>query len=192
MRRLPVERGDAPPLPPRDNSPMRRLHCLAALLGAALAPGALACDSDTPALFACEAAQSRKFIELCASSQLDAKTGSLQYRFGSLTKDGQEKAVELEFPASLDGSLKRFVAATYTHAGVYTQSVGFVSGNFRYTVFTKARGTEVLDAGVAVRDTKSGKTTTISCSENPRFYIYDLKGLVACDPDTPVGTACVR
>ena len=39
---------------------------------------------------------------------------------------------------------------------------------------------------------KTGNTSSISCSENPRFYIYELKGLVPCDPETPVGTACVQ
>lgn len=171
---------------------MRSLRYLPAALVAVLAGAAQACDPDAPALFSCEAAQSRKFIELCTSSPLDARTGSMQYRFGTLTRDGQEKAVELEYPTVLDGSLKRFYAATYTHAGVYTQSVRFVSGNYGYTVFTRARGSQVLDAGVEVRDRQNGKTTTVSCNEIPRFYIYELKGLVPCDPETPAGTACVR
>ena len=153
---------------------------------------AQACDSNTPALFSCDAAKSRKFIELCASSPLDAQTGSLLYRFGSLDKDGMEKAVELEYPSEPAGSLRRFYAATYTHAGVYTQSVRFVSGAFDYTVFTRARGMQELDAGVAVRDRKNGKTSIVQCSERPRFYIFELKGLVPCDPETPVGTACVK
>ena len=51
---------------------------------------------------------------------------------------------------------------------------------------------QTVAAGVDVRDRKSGKTTTISCSERPRFYIFELKGLVPCDPETPVGTACVK
>jgi hypothetical protein len=111
---------------------------------------------------------------------------------GSQDKDGIETAVELEYPAESAGSLKRFYAATYTHGGLYTQSVCFVSGNFGYTVFTRSRGVETVAAGVDVRDRKSGRTTTISCSEQPRFYIFELKGLVPCDPETPVGTACVK
>jgi len=100
--------------------------------------------------------------------------------------------VELEYPADTTNSLKRFYAATYTHGGVYTQSVRFVTGNFGYTVFTRASGRQTLEAGVEVRDRKSGKTSVISCSERPRFYIYDLKGLVSSDPETPIGTACVK
>jgi hypothetical protein len=158
----------------------------------ALSSSATACDSGSFPLFGCDAAKSRKFIELCAPSPVDAQSGYLRYRFGSLDENGAEKALELEYPPSRTDSFKRFYAATYTHGGVYTQSVRFVSGNFGYTVFTRARGLQVLDAGVEVRDRNSGKTSVISCSERPRFYIDDLKGLVPCDPETPVGTACVK
>jgi hypothetical protein len=140
----------------------------------------------------CDAAKSRKFIELCAPSPLDRESGYLTYRFGSLDNEGTEKSVDLQYPAERRGSLKQFYAATYTHAGVYTQSVRFVSNDFGYTVFTRARGTQVLDAGVEVRNRKTGKTSNVSCSERPRFYIFELKGLVRCDSETPVGTACVQ
>ena len=159
---------------------------------AALSSAAHACASGSFPLFGCDAANRQKFIELCAPSPLDAKSGYLIYRFGSQDKDGVETAVELEYPAESAGSLKRFYAATYTHGGLYTQSVRFVSGNFGYTVFTRSKGMATVAAGVDVRDRKSGKTTTISCSERPRFYIFELKGLVPCDPETPVGTACVK
>ncbi len=110
----------------------------------------------------------------------------------SLDENGNERAVELEYPAPGVHTLRGFYAATYTHDGVYTQSVRFVRDNFGYTVFTRARGSQVLDAGVEVRDRRNGKTSTVLCSEMPRFYIFELKGLVACDPETPVGTACVK
>jgi hypothetical protein len=164
--------------------------CLGLLAGLSFA--ASACDKGSFPLFGCDAAKSRKFIELCAPSPLDAKSGYLRYRFGALDEDGAEKALELEYPAGGRDSLKRFYGATYTHEGVYTQSVRFVAGNFGYTVFTRARGSQVLDAGVEVRDRRSGKTSVISCSERPRFYIFELKGLVPCDPETPVGLACVK
>src|SRR5262249_31744509 len=111
--------------------------CLGAL--ALMAATADACDRGSVSLFSCEAATRRKFIELCAPSPLDAQSGYLVYRFGSLDEDREEKAVELEYPAKRAGSLKRYYAATYTHKGIYTQSVRFVSGDFGYTVFTRAR-----------------------------------------------------
>ena len=168
-------------------------HRLAALAMLVLpACAASACESGTFPLFGCEAAKGRKFIELCAPSPVDERTGHLRYRFGSLDDDGNEKSVELEYPAADAGSFKRFYGATYTQSGVYTQSVRFVLGNFGYTVYTRAKGMQTIDAGVEVRDRKSGKTNVVSCSERPRFYIYELQKFIACDPETPVGLACIR
>jgi len=162
-----------------------------ALLGC-FAFTAMACEPGSFPLFGCEADNSRKFIELCAPQPLDADTGYLRYRFGSLDNDREEKAVELEYPPALEGSLKRFYGATYTHNGVYTQSVRFVTGNLGYAVYTRSRGTQTIDAGVEVRDRKTGKKSVVSCSERPRFYIHELQNFIACDPETPVGLACIR
>lgn len=167
-----------------------RVRFLALLL--TIVPTAQACEEDLVPLFACEAANGRKFVELCASSPLDAESGSLVYRFGALGADGAELSVELEYPKERAGSLQRFFAATYTHRGIYTQSVRFVSGAYGYTVFTRAKGLRELDAGVEVRDRRTGKSTVIACSERPRFYIFELKDLAPCDDETPVGTACVK
>src|SRR5437764_12797484 len=113
----------------RTSQPARQHSLRACLVFVCLiSTAALACDSGSFPLFGCEAAKSTKFIELCAPSPLDAQSGYLRYRFGSLDKDGNDQAVELEYPTEASGSLKRFYAATYTHGGVYTQSVRFVSG----------------------------------------------------------------
>ena len=68
----------------------------------------------------------------------------------------------------------------------------FVTGDLSYRVFTAARGSRELGAGVEVRNLRTGKATTVACSERPRFHVFELKALVACDPDTPVGRACIR
>src|SRR5262249_48987587 len=72
---------------------LTRLGCFGLL--AMLSTATQACESGSVALFSCDAANSRKFIELCAPSPLDAESGYLYYRFGSLDKEGEEKAVEL-------------------------------------------------------------------------------------------------
>ena len=156
-----------------------------------LASAAHACESGASVIFGCEAAKGRKFIELCASSPV-TEDGYLQYRFGSLDAEGEEQSAELEYPAELEGSLARFYGATYTQKGIYTQSVRFVSGAYSYAVFTRAKGEETIDAGVEVRNRETGKTSTVACSERPRFYIGELKGLLACDPETPAGEKCIE
>jgi len=66
--------------------PSVRCGCLGLL--AVLSSVTHACDSGSFPLFGCEAGKSRKFIELCAPSQLDARSGYLLYRFGSLDNEG--------------------------------------------------------------------------------------------------------
>ncbi len=128
-----------------------------------------ACESDEFALFACEAAKGRKFIELCAPSPLDAASGWLVYRFGTVDDKDPRGTVEFEYPRKRTGSLKQFFAATYTRDSVYTQSVRFVTGGYSYRVYTRARPRGLPEAGVDVHHLGTGKTTTIECSELPRF-----------------------
>ena len=167
--------------------PLCGLLCLLAAT-----PPAIACESGATTIFACEAANGRKFIELCAAAPTGGDDGYLEYRFGSQDANGDISKVELVFPSNRRDSYKRFHGSVYTDKGVYTQSVRFVTGEFSYRVFTEARGNRDLGAGVDVRNLRTGKTTTVACSERPRFYIFELKDHVACDPDTPVGRACIK
>lgn len=167
-----------------------------AVVGLVLSSGAArACASGDNPIFSCEA--DRKFIELCASGE-DGAISGLQYRFGTQTADGQDDEVELVFPEKPEGSLARFVGAVYSQKDVYTQSIRFTSGRHDYTVFTEswpdadsADGTGG-SAGVTVRNLRTNKTTAVDCSERPRFYIFELQGILACDPKTPVGKACIQ
>ena len=67
-----------------------------------------------------------------------------------------------------------------------------MTGRASYEVFTESRGMATTAAGVRAREVGTGKMTTVACSERPRFYIHELKGLIACDPDTPIGRACIE
>nr|WP_314091701.1 hypothetical protein [uncultured Shinella sp.] len=171
-----------------------------ALFAGLLFSGSLAhaCKTDAQPIFSCEADGRSKFIELCASGEPGGVPSALQYRFGSQTPEGRDDVVELEFPDKAAGSLGRFFGAVYTHKGVYTQSVRFKSGGFSYTVFTEswpdadsAEGA-AGSAGVTVRNLRTGKSRTVDCSERPRFYIFELQNVLACDPATPVGKACIQ
>lgn len=71
---------------------------LVSLSAALMASTAMACDDDATPIFSCEASNGRKFIELCASSPL-SHGGFLEYRFGSLDREGRERAAELVFPS---------------------------------------------------------------------------------------------
>ena len=153
---------------------------------------AFGCEPDASALFSCDAAGGKKYIELCASNPPNGPDGYLEYRFGAPGREGSGESVELRYPPVREASLQRFWGATYTNKGVYTQSVRFETGQSSYAVFTEAQGTQTTTAGVRVQDLRTGKVVTVSCSERPRFYIHELKGALACDPRTPIGRACIR
>ena len=173
---------------------MRRFLTLFACATLALtAQLARACESDAVAIFSCAAANDRKFIELCAGDSSAPDGRYLQYRFGALDRSGAEQRVELEFPAQRGpDTYKRFMGATYTVKGLYTQSVRFITGDYSYRVYTESKGTQFNGAGVEVRNLKTGKVRVVECSDTPRFYIDDLKGRIVCDPDTPAGQACIK
>lgn len=168
----------------------------AALLALLLGGAARACDAEARPIFSCEAAGGRKFIELCAVGE--PGISALQYRFGTQAAEGGDGKVELEFPAEQSGSLRHFLGAVYSHRGIYTQSVRFKSAGFSYTVFTRSwRDADSAEgvagaAGVTVRNLRTSKATTVDCSERPRFYIFELQSVLACDPETPVGKACIK
>jgi len=182
-----------------------------------VAAAAAACqggDGRETAIFQCEASGGKKYIELCFNDGYDAGYATapndasyLVYRFGGLDDHQDAKNVELEYPAKNQDSFKKFFGARFSSSKWFTQSVRFVSGNFDYTVFTHWRGATDAEAadesnvakeegveedGVEIRNRTTGKRSTVWCSERPRFYIDQLKNLVACDTQTPVGTACIR
>jgi hypothetical protein len=171
-------------------------------------------DSGETAIFRCEASHGKKYVELCLNdgsgaddSSAPDKRNYLVYRFGSLDDHQDARDVELEFPARSPDSFKKFFGAIYDSGKWHTQSVRFVSGNFDYIVFTHSRGATDAEAadessaaredgveedGVEIHDRTTGKRAYVRCSERPRFYIHELKELLACDKETPVGTACIR
>jgi hypothetical protein len=165
-------------------------------------------------IFQCEASGGKKYIELCFNDGYDAgyptapnKASYLVYRFGSLDEHQGARDVEFEYPVKSENSFKTFFGAIYDSDKGYTQSVRFVSGNFDYIVFTRwkgATGEKAADEtsvaseegleqdGIELHNRKTGKRSYVWCSERPRFYINELKDLVACDKETSVGTACIR
>ena len=177
---------------------MKKLFFLTILFSSlALCRIASASEGDEEvAIFSCDVLNGRKFVELCASSPVGGENGYLVYRFGTQDANSGKRTIELEYPAEKAGSFKRFFGATYTCKSVYTQSVRFVSGEYSYTVFTRASNrahNPDRRAGVEVRNLHTGKTITEDCCcDWPRFYIYELKGILPGDPETPVGPACIH
>jgi hypothetical protein len=92
----------------------------------------------------------RKLFSMCASKDLDASRGYLQYRYGVQNK------VELEFPKYLSDSRDQFGYDQYSRPDLSTFVLGFNNDNYRYEI---SETTEGGDEGVTTRSllVSSGK-----------------------------------
>jgi hypothetical protein len=88
-----------------DAAMMMRSCLLSLLLMAPLAQAASLCTPDETTYFSCRIKGSQKMASLCGGDDVDGKGQQqswLQYRFG------KPKAIELAYPVSHAGSLKKF------------------------------------------------------------------------------------
>ena len=121
---------------------------LALLQGPALAAGSSHCTAEQRTIFSCSTT-ARKIVSVCASPDLSASAGALQYRFG------RARAAEWAYPA-IDADWR-----SVTRAGVLTFSGGggaylaFANAPYRYIVYSAVGQGWGSKAGVVVE--KSGK-----------------------------------
>ena len=114
----------------------------------ALAAGPSRCAAEQRTIFSCSTT-ARKIISICASPDLAASAGALQYRFG------RARAADLAYPA-IDADWR-----TVTRAGVLMFSGGggaylaFANPPYRYIVYSAIGQGWGSKAGVVVE--KSGK-----------------------------------
>lgn len=144
------------------------------------------CRAGERIVLTCALAKGRR-IGLCASADLSATGGYLQYR---ATRDG---TVELGYPAEREGSRLAFRLAHYFRYQVDRWSVRFSNKGFTYVVFANSEA----DATPAVREwgvqvTAPGASTpsaTLRCREPVIADFSLLEGLVPCDTDDPSNMA---
>src|ERR1700683_4346865 len=117
------------------------------------------CLANEDTIFSCRAG--KKVISVCASKDLAAEHGYLQYRFGSPAK------VELAVPADrLIPPASSAVSRTLVFSGGGGAYLRFKTGDYDYVVYTAiGRGWGVKD-GVAIE--KNGKRLShVSCKDEP-------------------------
>ena len=122
------------------------------------------CKATEQIFFNC-AVKSGKIISLCASKQLTAKTGYLQYRFGKIG------ALELQFPEKLEGSQSAFRYDHYFRPRVDRSDIVFKNAGYEYTVFDDWEGDvkpEIRQSGVSVVSLTNEKDTTQLDCRGPR------------------------
>jgi hypothetical protein len=123
------------------------------------------CKANEQAFFNC-AVKGGKIISLCASKQLTAKTGYLQYRFGRIG------APELQFPEKLEGSQSAFRFDHYFRYRVDRSDIVFKNAGFEYTLFDDWEGDvkpEIRQSGISVVSLTNEKDTTQLDCRGPRI-----------------------
>lgn len=118
------------------------------------------CSEQEQTVFSCSLGE--KIVSVCASKDISATGGYLQYRFGKLN------APELIFPASSESSSRRLdiQARTLMFAGGGGGYLRFINGNYHYIVYTAiGKGWGTKD-GVSVE--KDGKLiANLKCKDVP-------------------------
>ncbi|WP_338848174.1 hypothetical protein V8J88_04955 [Massilia sp. W12] len=124
------------------------------------------CAADEQVVFACKLPK-RKQVSLCASHDLGAQKGYLQYRFGEAGKPP-----ELTFPAARVHPRGQFVQGRQLWAANAMHWYGFDNGGFHYAVGS-AGGRDMDVSGVWV--IKDGKKRAFLACQGAPFEGNDSK-----------------
>ena len=156
----------------------------AAPLAASGAPGTAApvvingtlCAAGEDARFSC-AAKNGKVISICASPDLSATTGSIQYRFG------RPGAVELSYPADPATGRTALTWNTQNHASSQSFNVVFQNGGFTYTVYDQdTMGSASQNGSGILIEKPSAEPISIACTGPTILNIDSLEKIL---PPTP-------
>ena len=122
----------------------------------AAAAGTSHCSAKEQTLFSCNTG--RKTVSVCASPDLSASAGSVQYRIG------RPGAPELAYPPADADWRKVTRGGALSFAGGGGAYLAFANGPYRYVVYTAIGEGWGKKAGVAVE--KSGKrVASLPCKE---------------------------
>lgn len=144
----------------------------------ALAGAPSHCITLEQVIYSCKIKNSQKVVSLCASKDLSAKSGYLQYRFGHLGK------VELEFPDERKNSQTQFRYAHYFRFQIDRTEVSFKNAGYEYALYSYYDGEEKppkSEAGVRVNK------TMLPCGGDVADNLLNLKDVVRCDEDNSLG-----
>jgi len=153
---------------------------LSTILFSHLAWSADLCNSSEVAVFSCQLKENKKIVSLCSSKYLSAKTGYLQYRYGSADK------IELKYPSTLTESQAGFGYDSYSRSDLSTFILGFNISNYRYEISETTEGGQ--DDGTTLRallvssiDKKHDLKLTCLDNANLTSNISTLEDVVPCD-----------
>ena len=144
-----------------------------------LQPNSL-CAKDERVIFSCLVKPPAKIVSLCASNDLTAGRGYLQYRFGLPGK------IELEYPKDRQGTQQKFHYSHYFRAQFDTTSINFTNEGYQYSVFDDYNGEEkpkISTRGVSVTAPGKPKEVSFVCRSKPTADYTDLQAVLPPDQE---------
>jgi len=142
--------------------------------GQALQPNSL-CARDERIIFSCPVKKPAKIVSLCASKNLSADQGYLQYRFGLPGK------VELEFPTERTGTQQKFQYTHYFRAQVDLTEISFSNNGYEYQITDDYNGEEKPGQsiqGIMVTAPGKPKEVSLACRTKPKADYTDLQAVL--------------
>ena len=138
------------------------------------------CAKDERVIFSCPVKRPAKIVSVCASKDLAADRGYLQYRFGLPGK------IELEYPKDRTGTQQKFKYSHYFRAQFDTTSLGFTIDGYEYSVFADYNGEEkpaMSSQGVSVTPPGKPKEISFVCRTKPKADYSDLQAVLPSDEE---------
>jgi hypothetical protein len=133
------------------------------------------CAKDERVIFSCPVNRPAKIVSICASKELTAERGYLQYRFGLLGK------LELEYPRERQGTQAKFQYSHYFRAQFDMTSINFTIDGYEYSVFDDYNGEEkpkISTQGVSVTSPGKPKEVSFVCRTKPKADYSDLQAVL--------------
>ncbi len=134
------------------------------------------CKADEQVVFGCNSKD--KIISLCASSDVSASKGYLQYRFGKLD------SIELAYPEQQEPPKGNFWYSSEPYSGGYSDRVRFKNGTTQYVVFEDMIS---HGAGSPDKDMRYGVTVLMPGKEKGITRLCDGSGVVGGEEEITQG-----
>jgi len=133
------------------------------------------CEKGERVIFSCPVKRPAKIVSLCASKDLAADRGYLQYRFGLPGK------IELEFPKERTGTQQKFQYTHYFRAQFDLTEISFTNDGYEYEITDDYNGEEKpaqTIQGVSVTAPGKPKEVSFVCRTKPKADYTDLQAVL--------------
>jgi hypothetical protein len=133
------------------------------------------CAKEERVIFSCPVKRPAKIVSICASKELTAERGYLQYRFGLPGK------LELEYPRERQGTQAKFQYSHYFRAQFDMTSINFTIDGYEYSVFDDYNGEEkpkISTQGVSVTAPAKPNEVSFVCRTKPKADYSDLQAVL--------------